>query len=84
MQQQMGKDALYSSHERLLPGELKKINRKKVYDYIYAEKMTSKLAITKALELSLPTVAQHLAALLDAGLVENGENMSRPEGARPK
>ena len=70
MQQQMGKDALYSSHERLLPGELKKINRKKVYDYIYAEKMTSKLAITKALELSLPTVAQHLAALLDAGLVE--------------
>lgn len=70
MQQQMGKDALYSSHERLLPGELKKINRKKVYDYIYAEKMTSKLAITKALELSLPTVVQHLAALLDAGLVE--------------
>ena len=56
--------------EKLTPIELKKINHKKVFDYVYAEKLTSKQAISKALELSLPTVTQHLSTLIDTGLVE--------------
>lgn len=70
MRREQRQDTILSSHEKLTPIELKKINHKKVYNYIYDVKRTSKQAIAKALELSLPTVTQHLADFIDAGLVE--------------
>lgn len=70
MRQETDRDGFSPSCERLTSVELKKINRKKVYDYIYEMKLTPKSAISAALGLSLPTVTQHLAALLEIGLVE--------------
>ena len=39
---------------------LKKINREKVYQYIYREKQTSKLQIVQDLQMGLSTVSQNL------------------------
>lgn len=49
---------------------LKRINRAKVYQYIYKEKATSKLQIVQALQMGLSTVSQNLSLLEDEGLIE--------------
>lgn len=59
-----------SAQTKLTPAELKTVNRKNVYEYIYQQKCTSKQDIAKALNLSLPTVTQHLSSFIDMGLVE--------------
>lgn len=51
--------------------ELKKINQKNVYDYIYKVKTTSKLEIANSLKISLPTVASSVNSLISQGLVSN-------------
>ena len=48
---------------------LKRINRAKVYQYIYKEKATSKLQIVQALQMGLSTVSQNLSLLEDEGLI---------------
>ena len=42
---------------------IKKINREKVYQYIYREKQTSKLQIVQDLQMGLSTVSQNLNAI---------------------
>ena len=42
---------------------LKKINREKVYQYIYQQKETSKLQIVQDLQMGLSTVSQNLNAI---------------------
>lgn len=42
---------------------LKKINREKVYQYIYQQKETSKLQIVQDLQMGLSTVSQNLNEL---------------------
>lgn len=49
---------------------LKKINRSKVYQYIYDKKLTSKLQIVQDLQMGLSTVSQNLNALEKKGLIE--------------
>ena len=49
---------------------LKKINRSKVYRYIYKEKVTSKLQIVQALQMGLSTVSQNLTLLEEEGLIQ--------------
>ena len=49
---------------------LKRINRAKVYQYIYKEKASSKLQIVQALQMGLSTVSQNLSLLEDEGLIE--------------
>ena len=48
---------------------LKKINRDKVYQYIYREKQTSKLQIVQDLQMGLSTVSQNLNELENDGLI---------------
>lgn len=48
---------------------LKKINRGKVYQYIYQNKATSKQQIVQGLQMGLSTVSQNLAALEQDGLI---------------
>ena len=48
---------------------LKKINRDKVYQYIYQKKETSKLQIVQDLQMGLSTVSQNLNELEQAGLI---------------
>ena len=48
---------------------LKKINRDKVYQYIYQQKETSKLQIVQDLQMGLSTVSQNLNELEADGLI---------------
>ena len=49
---------------------LKKINRSKVYQYIYKKKQTSKLQIVQELQMGLSTVSQNLNLLEKEGLIK--------------
>ena len=49
---------------------LKKINKSKVYQYIYKSKVTSKLQIVSYLQMGLSTVSQNLNLLEQEGLIE--------------
>lgn len=49
---------------------VKKINRSKVYQYIYRKKTTSKLQIVQDLQMGLSTVSQNLNLLEQDGLIE--------------
>lgn len=49
---------------------VKKINRSKVYQYIYRKKITSKLQIVQNLQMGLSTVSQNLNLLEQDGLIE--------------
>lgn len=49
---------------------LKKINRSKVYQYIYEKRVTSKLQIVHDLQMGLSTVSQNLNLLEEEGLIE--------------
>ena len=51
--------------------EVKKINQKRVYEFLYRQKTASKLEIANAINVSLPTVASSLNALIAQGLVSN-------------
>ena len=48
---------------------LKKINKSKVYQYIYKSKVTSKLQIVSDLQMGLSTVSQNLNLLEQEGLI---------------
>ena len=49
---------------------LKKINCSKIYQYIYRNKLTSKLQIVQDLQMGLSTVSQNLNLLENEGLIE--------------
>lgn len=49
---------------------LKKINRSKIYQYIYRSKLTSTLQIVQDLQMGLSTVSQNLNLLENEGLIE--------------
>ena len=49
---------------------VRKINRSKVYQYIYRKKITSKLQIVQDLQMGLSTVSQNLNLLEQDGLIE--------------
>lgn len=50
--------------------DIKKINYSDVFHHIYRHKKVSKQSIANALEMSLPTVTQHLNSLLAQGLIQ--------------
>lgn len=58
------------SEKGLTTINLKKINKSKVYQYIYKKKMTSKLQIVQELQMGLSTVSQNLNLLEEEGLIE--------------
>lgn len=58
------------SEKGLTTINLKKINRSKVYQYIYKEKLTSKQQIVQDLQMGLSTVSQNLNLLEKEGLIE--------------
>lgn len=50
--------------------DLKKLNRSKVYHFIYQSRVTNKLQIVQELQMGLSTVSQNLALLEEEGLIE--------------
>ena len=60
-----------SSNEKgMTTMSLKKINKSKVYQYIYKKKQTCKLQIVQDLQMGLSTVSQNLNLLEEEGLIE--------------
>ena len=55
--------------KRMTTITLKKMNRDKVYQYIYQQKETSKLQIFQDLQMGLSTVSQNLNDLETSGLI---------------
>ena len=49
---------------------VRKINKNKVYNFIYREKLTSKMQIVQQLQMGLSTVSQNLKILEEEGLIE--------------
>ena len=58
------------SEKGLTTISLKKINRSKVYQYIYRSGQTSKMQIVQDLQMGLSTVSQNLNLLEQEGLIE--------------
>ena len=58
------------SEKGLTTISLKKINKSKVYQYIYRTKITSKMQIVQELQMGLSTVSQNLNLLEQEGLIE--------------
>ncbi len=61
---------------------LKKINRSKVYQYIYRKKTTSKLQIVQELQMGLSTVSQNLNLLEQEGLLKKMDILNPPAEER--
>ena len=58
------------SEKGLTTINLKKINRSKVYQYIYKTRQTSKMQIVQDLQMGLSTVSQNLNLLEKEGLID--------------
>lgn len=58
------------SEKGLTTINLKKINRSKVYQYIYKTHQTSKMQIVQDLQMGLSTVSQNLNLLEKEGLID--------------
>lgn len=63
---------------------LKKINRDKVYQYIYNQKETSKLQIVQIRQMGLSTVSQNLNELENDGLTAGMDILNQPADERPR
>lgn len=61
---------------------LKKINRDKVYQYIYDHKTTSKMQIVQDLQMGLSTVSQNLTMLEAAGLISRNGSFESTGGRK--
>lgn len=57
---------------------LKKINKSKVYQYIYRKKKTSKQQIVQELQMGLSTVSQNLNLLEQESLIEKNGFLHPP------
>ncbi|MFI3201511.1 MAG: ROK family transcriptional regulator [Eubacteriales bacterium] len=58
------------NHRGMTTMEVKKINKGKVYHFIYQERTTSKQHIAKGLQMGLSTVTQNLKLLEEDGLIQ--------------
>ena len=61
---------------------LKKINRSKVYQYIYRTKQTSKMQIVQDLQMGLSTVSQNLNLLEKEGLIDRNAHFDSTGGRK--
>lgn len=62
--------------------DIKKINYADVYHFIYQNPGSPKQAIANQLNMSLPTVTQHLNTLLEDGLIEKSGKLSSNIGRK--
>lgn len=70
------------AQSNLTAHEVKKINRTKVFQYIYEQRQTSRPDIATALHLSFPTVSQNLVDLEESGLIEKGDFLESTGGRK--
>ena len=70
------------SEKGLTTISLKKINRSKVYQYIYKARQTSKMQIVQDLQMGLSTVSQNLNLLEQEGLIDRSEYLESTGGRK--
>ena len=70
------------AQSNLTAHEVKKINRTKVFQYIYEQRQTSRPDIATSLHLSFPTVSQNLIDLEESGLIEKGDFLESTGGRK--
>lgn len=68
--------------DKLSLTDIKKKNYADIYHFIYKNKKISKQAIAQGLGISLPTVNQHLNALLQNGLIEKSGRLQSQVGRK--
>ena len=68
--------------EKISMNDIRKKNYSDVYRLIYRERRISKSQIASALQMSLPTVTQHLTALEAEGLIEKQGQLTSGIGRR--
>lgn len=68
--------------KKIVSNETKRINRKKVFRYIYDNGTVSRQDITIGLDLSLPTVNQNIKELFDLGYVDYSGNFQSTGGRK--
>lgn len=68
--------------EKISMNDIRRKNYSDVYRLIYRERRISKSKIASALEMSLPTVTQHLSALEEEGLIEKQGQMASGIGRK--
>lgn len=68
--------------EKFTLSDIRKKNYSDIYWLIYREKRISKQQIATALQMSLPTVTQHLSALTNEGLIEKQGQISSNIGRK--
>ncbi|MCI8814847.1 MAG: ROK family transcriptional regulator [Lachnospiraceae bacterium] len=68
--------------DKLSLTDIKKKNYSDIYHFIYKNHKTSKQSIVQGLQISLPTVNQHLNALLQNGLIEKSGQLHSQVGRR--
>lgn len=62
--------------------ELKKVNKKNIFFYIYTKKRTTKQDIASSLHLSLPTITQNLRDLEDMDLIQKNGYLESTGGRK--
>ena len=70
------------SEKGLTSMNLKKINRSKVYQYIYKNKITSKIQIVRDLQMGLSTVSQNLNLLESEGFIDRNGSLDSTGGRK--
>ncbi len=68
--------------ERVISNDTKRINRNRVFRYIYDRRTVSRQDITIGLDLSLPTVNQNIKELFDLGYVDYSGNFQSTGGRK--
>lgn len=68
--------------DKLSLTDIKKKNYSDIYHFIYGNNKTSKQALAQGLQISLPTVNQHLNALLQNGLIEKSGQLQSQIGRK--
>lgn len=74
------------SHKKITPKQIRRTNRKLIYDYIYRHGPVSQMNLAVSLRLSRPTVASNLTDLEENGLISktgqiDSDNVGRKASA---
>ena len=68
--------------EKFSLSDIKKKNRSDIYHFIYTNPGSSRQSIANALNMSLPTVTQHLTSLSEEGFIEKAGQLSSNIGRK--
>lgn len=72
------------TRQKAISSEIRKINRNLIYHYLYDHPAVTKLELSNALGMSMPTITQNLTELIAQGLVRNTEPLQSTGGRKAR